>query len=97
MTVKCFFLEPKGKTASNGNCKKDGRNNKIFVWMQQPKQWDQTLTIDSINPSIKANEYAIRGPLPIRASEIEKEIEKGVKKPFKNVIKANIGDPPRHG
>jgi alanine transaminase len=52
-----------------------------------------------INPSIKAIEYAIRGPrpirgpLPIRVSEIEKEIEKGVKKPSKNVNKAKIGDP----
>ncbi|KAL1128921.1 hypothetical protein AAG570_013455 [Ranatra chinensis] len=37
-------------------------------------------------------EYAVRGPLVIRASEIEKELQEGVKKPFKEVIKANIGD-----
>ncbi len=48
---------------------------------------------DNINPSIKANEYAIRGPMPSGHLRLKKEIEKGVKKPFMNVIKANIGDP----
>lgn len=51
-----------------------------------------TLTLDNLNPCVKRMEYAVRGPLVIRATEIEKEIEKGVKKPFPDVIKANIGD-----
>merc|ERR1719411_2419345 len=51
-----------------------------------------TLKIDNMNPNIKKMEYAVRGPLVIRATAIEKELEKGVKKPFSNVIKANIGD-----
>ncbi|XP_044252943.1 alanine aminotransferase 1 [Tribolium madens] len=50
------------------------------------------LTLDNLNPQIKVMEYAVRGPLVIRAGEIEKELEKGVKKPFNEVIKANIGD-----
>lgn len=37
-------------------------------------------------------EYAVRGPLVIRAAVIEKELEQGVKKPFTEVIRANIGD-----
>lgn len=37
--------------------------------------WQHTVTIDSINPCIKSMEYAVRGPLVIRATEIEKEIE----------------------
>jgi len=37
-------------------------------------------------------QYAVRGPLVIRATEIEKELAAGVKKPFDSVIKANIGD-----
>merc|ERR1719300_2328283 len=37
-------------------------------------------------------QYAVRGPLVIRATEIEKELQAGVKKPFDSVIKANIGD-----
>lgn len=50
------------------------------------------VTLDNINPAIKVMEYAVRGPLVIRAAAIEKELEQGVKKPFKEVIRANIGD-----
>ncbi|CAB3222031.1 unnamed protein product [Arctia plantaginis] len=52
----------------------------------------KALTIDNLNPNVKALEYAVRGPLVIRAGEIEKEIEKGAQKPFKSVVRANIGD-----
>jgi hypothetical protein len=34
------------------------------------------LTMDNLNPQIKIMEYAVRGPLVIRAGEIEKELEK---------------------
>ncbi|KAH8387619.1 hypothetical protein KR093_008190 [Drosophila rubida] len=50
------------------------------------------LNLDNINPNFIVMEYAVRGPLVIRAGEIEKELEKGVKKPFDQVIRANIGD-----
>lgn len=33
------------------------------------------LTLDSMNPNIVKMEYAVRGPLVIRAGEIEKEIQ----------------------
>lgn len=33
------------------------------------------LTLDSMNPNIVRMEYAVRGPLVIRAGEIEKEIQ----------------------
>lgn len=56
------------------------------------QQAQPTLTIDKMNPCIKKMEYAVRGPLVIRATEIEKELKQGVKKPFNDVIKANIGD-----
>ncbi|CAH0730105.1 unnamed protein product, partial [Brenthis ino] len=52
----------------------------------------KAVTIENINPNILKLEYAVRGPLVIRAAEIEKELEKGAKKPFKRVIRANIGD-----
>lgn len=52
----------------------------------------RSLSLDTLNPNIKVLEYAVRGPLVIRAGEIEKELEKGTKKPFTEVIKANIGD-----
>lgn len=51
-----------------------------------------TITLENMNPCVKEMEYAVRGPLVIRAVEIEKEIQRGVSKPFTDVIKANIGD-----
>lgn len=36
----------------------------------------KALTIENINPNILKLEYAVRGPLVIRATEIEKELEK---------------------
>ena len=35
-----------------------------------------TITLDNMNPCLKKMEYAVRGPLVIRATEIEKEIQK---------------------
>lgn len=58
---------------------------------QVPKR-TKVLTMDSINPHVKNMEYAVRGPIVIRASEIEKDLEKGAQKPFNHVVKANIGD-----
>ncbi|XP_043280790.1 alanine aminotransferase 1 [Venturia canescens] len=53
---------------------------------------DRTLTEDNVYSNLRRMEYAVRGPLLLRALEIEKELQKGVQKPFKEVIKANIGD-----
>lgn len=50
------------------------------------------ITVDNMNKNIKIMEYAVRGPLLQRALELEKELSSGVKKPFTEVIKANIGD-----
>ncbi|KAF9791561.1 hypothetical protein SFRURICE_003257 [Spodoptera frugiperda] len=52
----------------------------------------KALTLETMNPHVKKLQYAVRGPLVIRAAELEKEIAKGAQKPFKRVIKANIGD-----
>lgn len=37
--------------------------------------WEHTLKMDNLNPCIKTMEYAVRGPLVIRATEIEKELQ----------------------
>ena len=37
--------------------------------------WSPTLTLENMNPCIKTMEYAVRGPLVIRATEIEKELQ----------------------
>merc|ERR1711973_630930 len=60
--------------------------------LRMASTWQHTVTMDNLNPCIKTMEYAVRGPLVIRATEIEKELQAGVKKPFDSVIKANIGD-----
>ncbi|XP_012058575.1 PREDICTED: alanine aminotransferase 1-like [Atta cephalotes] len=52
----------------------------------------KVLTEDNVFVNLRKMEYAVRGPLLIRALEIEKELQKGVDKPFKEVIKANVGD-----
>ncbi|XP_039755312.1 alanine aminotransferase 1-like isoform X1 [Pararge aegeria] len=65
------------------------RNRNIFITV---RTMSKALTVDNINPNILKLEYAVRGPLVIRATEIMKELEKGVQKPFKKVIRANIGD-----
>lgn len=50
------------------------------------------LNMESVNPLVKSVEYAVRGPIVIKASELEAELAQGVKHPFEQVIKANIGD-----
>jgi alanine transaminase len=50
------------------------------------------LTLENMNQNVKQLEYAVRGPLVIRANQLEKELSSGAKKPFKQVIRANIGD-----
>ncbi|XP_029931232.1 alanine aminotransferase 2-like isoform X1 [Myripristis murdjan] len=52
----------------------------------------KVLTIDTMNPTVKKVEYAVRGPIVQRAVQLEKELREGAKKPFAEVIKANIGD-----
>ncbi|XP_048658325.1 alanine aminotransferase 1 isoform X4 [Marmota marmota marmota] len=53
---------------------------------------EKVLTLDSMNPCVRKVEYAVRGPIVLRALELEQELRQGVKKPFTEVIRANIGD-----
>lgn len=50
------------------------------------------LTAETMNPKIKKVEYAVRGPIVVRAAEIERELKSGAPKPFEHVTRANIGD-----
>ncbi|XP_075527938.1 alanine aminotransferase 1 [Dermacentor variabilis] len=52
----------------------------------------RTVTLDNMNPHLITMEYAVRGPIVIRAGEIEKELKAGKKFNFTEVIRANIGD-----
>ncbi|XP_035274357.1 alanine aminotransferase 2 [Anguilla anguilla] len=53
---------------------------------------EKILTMETLNPHVKAVEYAVRGPIVIKAGKIEQELQQGEKKPFTEVIRANIGD-----
>ncbi|XP_074478520.1 alanine aminotransferase 2-like [Sebastes fasciatus] len=57
-----------------------------------PCRGSRVLTLDNMNPHVRRVEYAVRGPIVQQALKIEKELKEGVKKPFTEVIKANIGD-----
>lgn len=57
------------------------------------KMAEKILTIDNMNPVVKMLEYAVRGPLAVRASQIQKELSTMKNgKPFHEVIRANLGD-----
>lgn len=45
------------------------------------KMSTKVLTLDSMNPNVIKMEYAVRGPLVIRAGEIEKEIKQVIQNP----------------
>jgi alanine transaminase len=55
----------------------------------------KALTIDNINPHVKAAKYAVRGELAVRSEEYRAALSKGEGKslPFESVIAANIGNP----
>lgn len=48
--------------------------------------------MENLNPAVKKMEYAVRGPIVTRATALEIELKNGANKPFRKVIKANIGD-----
>jgi alanine transaminase len=56
------------------------------------KKHEKFLTLKNLNQAVKNVQYAVRGPVVIRATEIEKELKRGDSKPFDKVIRANIGD-----
>ncbi|KAL6112639.1 gpt2 [Pungitius sinensis] len=53
---------------------------------------EKSLTMATLNPQVKAVEYAVRGPIVIKAGDIERRLQQGEKLSFTDVIKANIGD-----
>jgi len=55
------------------------------------------LTMNTINQNLIKAEYSVRGGIVIKADEIRKEMESGVKKPFNNLVAWNIGNPQNLG
>lgn len=48
------------------------------------------LTRSSLPPSVLSAQYAVRGPLVVRAVQIEKALKKGEKFPFSRVTYCNV-------
>jgi alanine transaminase len=55
----------------------------------------QVLTLDNINPHVRAAQYAVRGELAVKSEQYRAQLAKGEGKnlPFDTVIAANIGNP----
>lgn len=68
------------------------KSSASFIHTTMGMDQEHTVTLDNMNPLVKKMEYAVRGPLVIRATALEKELKAGAQKPFKEVTKANIGD-----
>ncbi|XP_018495002.1 alanine aminotransferase 1 [Galendromus occidentalis] len=53
----------------------------------------KVILVENTNRNMRVMEYAVRGPIVIRAGEIEKQLkDKPGSLPFKRVIRSNIGD-----
>ncbi|XP_050692956.1 alanine aminotransferase 1-like [Eriocheir sinensis] len=71
---------------------RSGRTYVTLLCTMAGNTGEKVINLDNMNAQVKKMEYAVRGPLVIRATAIEKELQAGAEKPFKNVTKANIGD-----
>ncbi|XP_011053137.1 PREDICTED: alanine aminotransferase 2-like [Acromyrmex echinatior] len=71
---------------------RDMASNAVTAMANTSNLRDKVLTKDNVFVNLRKMEFAVRGPLFVRALEIEKELQKGVEKPFKEVIKVNTGD-----
>jgi len=93
-----MFLRPLANCSFlNHGVKKNVRQCGAWFSIGRSKQTsaamaDPVITIENMNPNVIKLEYAVRGPLVIRATAIERELKEGAQKPFTEVTKANIGD-----
>ena len=52
------------------------------------------MTRESLSDNVKKAEYAVRGKIPLRGEEVQKQIDKGSKEfPFDKTTSLNIGNP----
>jgi len=84
---------------SNQNLIKNSINQQIIkknqIYLSRTMSTNQhSLTLDNINQNAIKMEYAVRGPIVIRAGELERKLKNGEKVTgdFNKIIRANIGD-----
>ena len=63
---------------------------------KMPEQANKCLQLDNINPNFITMEYAVRGPLVIRAGEIERELKEVCKKDFIYTYILFLNNPSKH-
>jgi len=61
--------------SKDANCRHPLNNHAAGMAASQ-----KVLSVDNMNPHLKKMEYAVRGPINIRAGEIEEELKKVDKK-----------------
>ena len=62
--------------------------------VQAQRGYTKVLTKDQISDNVKNSEYAVRGKIPLRGEEIQREIKSGsTKYPFSSTTSLNIGNP----
>jgi alanine transaminase len=66
--------------------------NNIYFILDKP-----VLTLNTINQNLIQAEYQVRGGIVIKADDIRKEMDSGIKKPFANLVPWNIGNPQNLG
>lgn len=60
---------------ASGRCLLHLGRRYVFAASFSTQAGQKVITIDNMNPQVKKMEYAVRGPLVIRATAIEKELE----------------------
>lgn len=61
--------------------------------LSSTRSYAKAISKYTIKSSLRDFKYAVRGSIAIRAAQIEKEMEAGVKYPFEKIIQMNIGNP----
>nr|XP_046205607.1 alanine aminotransferase 2-like [Oncorhynchus gorbuscha] len=89
--VQSIRLKTQGPVEQYG-LKRFSTAEATVILRENGKMREKTLTMDTLNPQVKAVEYAVRGPIVTKAGDIERGLQQGQKHPFTEVIKANIGD-----
>ena len=52
------------------------------------------ITIDNINPKVKATQYAVRGAIVLKAQQLEQQLKDNPGSlPFDRILYCNIGNP----
>jgi len=72
-----LFSKQKSMFSKDANCMRPLNNLHHATGMAASRK---VLSVDNMNPHLKKMEYAVRGPINIRAGEIEEELKKVDKK-----------------